>query len=104
MKSLMSEMAALFPDDVMSIGSDETGGCGNVTAYEVKMIEHLLSIGKQPMGWQEIQLKTGAAAAFPSVIVELWGDGNWTGIAASNHRTVNAWLDIHTNTSLQKQK
>ena len=90
MKSLMSEMATLFPDAVMSIGSDETGGCGNVTGYEVKMIEHLLSIGKQPMGWEEIQLKTGAATYFPSVIVELWGGGNWSDIAATNHRTVNA--------------
>jgi lysophospholipase L1-like esterase len=90
MKSLMTEMASLFPDEVMSIGSDETGGCGDVKAYEVKMIEHLLSIGKQPMGWQEIQLKTGAAAAFPSVVLELWGDGNWTALAETGHRTINA--------------
>jgi hexosaminidase len=46
MKALITEMASLFPDKVLSIGSDETDGCGNVTAYEIKMIGHVLSLGK----------------------------------------------------------
>ena len=121
MKALMTEMASLFPGNVMSIGSDETGGCGNVTAYEVKMIEHLLALGKTPMGWQEIQLKTNASANFPSVIVENWGGPRWDEIAATGHRTVNAnkllfyldyvnhqagpmWTDLHGNVTNTAQR
>ena len=32
---------------------------------QVKMIEHLIALGKTPMGWEEILFKTGAAAAYP---------------------------------------
>ena len=121
MKALMSEMASLFPDKVMSLGSDETGGCGNVTAYEIKMIEHLLSLDKIPMGWQEIQLKTNASTEFPSVIVENWGGPHWDEIAATGHRTVNAdkfkfyldypnhqakpmWTDLYENVTNTTQR
>jgi hexosaminidase len=121
MKALMTEMASLFPEKVMSIGSDETGGCGNVTAYEVKMIEHVLSLGKTPMGWQEIQLKTNASTNFPSVVVENWGGPHWDEVAATGHRTINAnkllfyldyvnhqaepmWTDLHGNVSNTTQR
>lgn len=56
---ILTEMAGLFPDEVMNIGCDETGSkapctTNNTKSFEVKMIQHLLKIGKQPMGWEEV--------------------------------------------------
>jgi hypothetical protein len=70
-------MAGLFPDPVMNLGCDETGSnapctMANTKSFEVKMIEVLLKLNKTPMGWEEILFKTGAATAYPSVIVDAW--------------------------------
>merc|ERR1719272_2357757 len=64
--AVLSEMATLFPDAVMNLGCDETGSSApctlqNTKSFEEKMIQHLISIGKTPMGWEEILFKTGAA-------------------------------------------
>ena len=86
-------MAGLFPDDVMNLGCDETGSAApctmaNTKSFEVKMIEHLLSIKKVPMGWEEILFKTEAAEPYPSVIVDSWARSSWSEAAAAGHRTV----------------
>lgn len=49
--SLLTEMSSLFIDDVMNLGCDETGSAApctmaNTKSFEIKMIEHLLSIKK----------------------------------------------------------
>eukprot|EP01051_Picozoa_sp_SAG22_P012634 SAG22_NODE_1332_length_4702_cov_1.577232_3_plen_103_part_00 len=54
---LLTEMAGLFPDEVMNLGCDETGSAApctmqNTKSFEVKMIQHLLSLKKVPMGWE----------------------------------------------------
>jgi hexosaminidase len=51
--SLLTEMSSLFIDDVMNLGCDETGSAApctmaNTKSFEIKMIEHLLSIKKVP--------------------------------------------------------
>lgn len=94
--TILTEMASLFPDAVMHIGADETGSsapctAANTKSFEVKIIKHLLSLGKTPMGWEEILLTTGAAASYPSVIVAQWCDPHgttWWEIAKRGYRTV----------------
>jgi len=91
--SILSEMAALFPDAVMNLGCDETGSSApctlnNTKSFEIKMIEHLLSVGKRPMGWEEILFKTGAAAEYPTTIVDSWARTSWSQAAAAGHDVV----------------
>ena len=91
--SILSEMATLFPDAVMNLGCDETGSrapctLANTKSFEVKMIEHLLSIGKRPMGWEEILFKTEAAAAYPTTIVDSWARTSWSQAAEAGHDVV----------------
>ena len=86
-------MTAIFPDKVMNLGCDETGSSppctlNNTKSFEVKMIEKLLSLGKTPMGWEEILFKTEAAADYPSVIVDSWARSSWSEAAAAGHPTV----------------
>ena len=86
-------MATLFPDEVMNIGSDETGSAApctlaNTKSFEVAIIKHLLSIGKTPMGWEEILFKTEAAAAYKSVIVDSWARTSWSQAAEAGHKVV----------------
>eukprot|EP01050_Picozoa_sp_SAG11_P011275 SAG11_NODE_1183_length_5593_cov_7.174190_6_plen_52_part_00 len=50
------------------------------------MIKHLLSLGKTPMGWEDILFKTEAAAAYPSVIVDSWARTSWSEAAALGHK------------------
>ena len=96
---LLKEMAALFPDPVVHIGGDEaryqpgaTGPCTiNATrSLQQNTMQQLLVLGKQPMGWQEILLETGAAAEFPTAIVDTWSKpGTWAEVAAlGGHRSV----------------
>ncbi len=92
-EKLLAEMSALFPDKVMNLGCDETGSSppctlANTKSFEVKMIKKLLSLKKQPMGWEEILFKTGAAADYPSVIVDSWARSSWSEAAAAGHPTV----------------
>ena len=91
--AVLSEMATLFPEKVMNLGCDETGSAppctlANTRSFEVKMIEHLLSIGKTPMGWEEILFKTNAAAAYKSVIVDSWARTSWSQAAEAGHKVV----------------
>ena len=77
----------------MNIGSDETGSAApctlaNTKSFEVAIIKHLLSIGKTPMGWEEILFKTEAAAAYKSVIVDSWARTSWSQAAEAGHKVV----------------
>eukprot|EP01043_Picozoa_sp_COSAG02_P045031 COSAG02_NODE_4078_length_5809_cov_1.830363_3_plen_358_part_00 len=98
---LLKEMASLFPDPVIHIGGDEaryqpTGPCTiNATrSLQENTMRQLLALGKQPMGWQEILLETGAATTFPTAIVDTWSKpGTWAEVAAlggsgGGHRSV----------------
>lgn len=93
---LLTEMAALFPDNVMHIGADETGTsapctAANTKSFEEKILKHVLALGKTPMGWQEVLLTTGAAASYPTTIVAQWYDPagtTWWEIAKRGYRTV----------------
>jgi hypothetical protein len=90
---LLTEMAGLFPDPVLHIGGDEAryqpGAVGPCTINATQRLQEstmrqLLSLGKQPMGWQEILLQTGAAASFPSAIIDTWSKaGTWVEVAAT---------------------
>ena len=41
-------------------------------------MRQVLALGKQPMGWQEILLETGAAASVPEAIIQPWSKpGTW---------------------------
>lgn len=42
------------------------------------------------MGWEEILYKTGAAAGFPSVIVDAWARTSWTQSADLGHHVVDS--------------
>lgn len=100
---LLKEMASLFPDPVIHIGGDEaryqpgaTGPCTiNATrSLQENTMRQLLTLGKQPMGWQEILLETGAATTFPTAIIDTWSKpGTWAEVAAlggsgRGHRSV----------------
>ena len=75
-KSLFTEMSALFPDEAMHVGCDETtdpAPCNpNITrSFEVEILEHVSSLGKKPIAWEEA-LVSGAANAEPSMTLQLW--------------------------------
>ena len=83
--ALLTEMTSLFPDAVVHIGGDEaayqpTGPC-TIDASQIleeKTMRQVLALGKQPMGWQEILLETGAAASIPEAIIQPWSTpGTW---------------------------
>ena len=82
MGRLFEEMGRLFPDQVMHIGCDETGvvppcTLANTKAFEVAMIRKLISLGKQPAGWEEVLFTSEAAVGFPSVVVHSWHHTHW---------------------------
>jgi hexosaminidase len=96
---LLKEMAVLFPDPIVHIGGDEArytpGSVGPCTINATQSLQEdtmkqLMALGKQPMGWQEILLQTGAAALFPSAIIDTWSKaGTWAEVAAAaNLRSV----------------
>lgn len=75
-KALFTEMAALFPDDVMHVGCDETTVAGLCTlnateSFEEEILRHVVSLGKTPIAWEEA-LVTGAAHVEPSMTLQLW--------------------------------
>lgn len=75
-KAIFTEMSALFPDAVMHVGCDETTVTANctlnmTTSFEVEIIKHVVSLGKEPMAWEEA-LSTGAAYVEPSMTLQLW--------------------------------
>jgi hexosaminidase len=95
LSQLITEMVPLFPDPVVHIGGDETqyettGPCtiNASKSLQQKIMKKLVALGKQPMGWQEILLETGAASSFPEAIVEPWSKaGLW---AQLGHPAVEA--------------
>ena len=75
-KSLLTEMSALFPDDAMHVGMDETtdpAPCNpNITrSFEVEILKHVASLGKRSIAWEEA-LVSGAAHVEPSMTLQLW--------------------------------
>ena len=77
---IYDELLALFPDAVFDIGGDETQVVGNCTlqnlqAFESKLMAHLVSKGKRPLGWEQIFKVTGAAQQHPSSIVRVYDTG-----------------------------
>lgn len=84
-KAIYTEMAALFPDEVMHVGCDETTVTASctislTTSFEEEILKHVASLGKTPMAWEEA-LSTGAAFATPSMTLQLWTprkDVSWT--------------------------
>jgi hypothetical protein len=75
-KAIFTEMSALFPDQAMHVGCDETTVTANctlesTTSFEVQIIKHVASLNKRPMAWEEA-LVTGAADAQPAMTLQLW--------------------------------
>jgi N-acetyl-beta-hexosaminidase len=75
-KAIFTEMAALFPDEVMHVGCDETTVVGLCTmngtlSFEEEILKHVISLGKKPTAWEEA-LVTGAARVAPSMTLQLW--------------------------------
>ena len=98
MGKLFTEMASLFPDEQMHIGCDETGAAppctlANTKQFEIKMIQKLLALGKQPAGWEEVLFTTQAALGFPSVVVHSWHHHHWEEVAELGHRAVFSNLE-----------
>ena len=111
--AVLTEMAGLFPDAVLNVGSDETifsppsykPNCdfNNTFAFETKILRHVVSLGKTPMGWGDILFQTGAAKAFPSTILDAWRH-HWTDAARVGHHVVTSsvgpfYLDRMGNTA-----
>ena len=92
--NVFREMAGLFPDAVMHVGSDETGKkapctMNNTRSFEEKIITFVAGdLKKEVMGWEEILFKTHAAAQDKSVIVDSWERSSWQEAAQEGHRTV----------------
>ena len=56
-----------------------TGNCtaANVKAMEAELAKHIVSLGKDPMGWEEILFKTaGAAESNGTAIVASWASSS----------------------------
>ena len=98
MGKLFTEMASLFPDEQFHIGCDETGAAppctlANTKSFEIKMIQKLLALGKQPAGWEEVLFTTQAALGFPSVVVHSWHHHHWEEVVELGHRAVFSNLE-----------
>jgi hexosaminidase len=98
MGRLFEEMGQLFPDKEMHIGCDETKvvppcTLANTKAFEVAMIRKLLSLGKQPAGWEEVLFTSEAAIGFPSVVVHSWHHTHWEQVVDLGHRAVVSNLE-----------
>ena len=97
LKSIYSEMAHLFPDNVFHMGGDEPYCMHECTMESVQRMEselarHLVSEGKTPMGWEEILFITKGAQATPnkSAIVVAWAKHSAAQIVAAGYRAVEA--------------
>jgi hexosaminidase len=107
LSELLDEMSALFPDKVLHIGGDETQSTApcdsaDVKSLEAKVIAHVISLGKQPMGWEDMLTGRyaytvpghadgwkGAAAAFPGTFIsDSWWQPSWVESAFAGFPTV----------------
>jgi hypothetical protein len=53
------------------------------------MYKKAMSLGKRPMGWEEVLFETGAAEGFSDVIVDTWSESNkWAEVASTGHYAV----------------
>ena len=100
-KSLFTEMAALFPDDVMHVGCDETTVTTNctlnmTTSFEEEILDHVASLGKKPIAWEEALL-SGAAHVAPSMTLQLWTprhDVTWSNATKSGFNVLRSDFNI----------
>ena len=118
-KALLTEMSALFPDDVMHVGCDETtdpAPCtSNITrSFEEDILKHGASLGKHSIAWEEALL-SGAATVDPSVTLQLWTPGRaesakhvtWGNATAAGYNVLISsfntfYLDYDTRGTAQK--
>jgi N-acetyl-beta-hexosaminidase len=80
-RKLVVEWAPLFEDELFHMGCDETiavGQCNepNFQSFEQKMMALLKSLGKTPMGWEEIVTSTKAATPDSGVVIGTWSQYN----------------------------
>lgn len=78
-RDLFEELAAVFPDSHMHIGGDEVtdgplGKCTleGISALEQKVMQHVGSLNRTTMAWEELLTVTGAAKADPRTILMAW--------------------------------
>jgi hexosaminidase len=113
-KSLFTEMSALFPDDVMHVGCDEAldpAPCyPNITRpFEEEILKHVASLGKKPYAWEEALL-SGAAYVEPSMTLQLWTprhDVTWTNATKHGFNVLRSdfntfYLDYDRRSNAQK--
>lgn len=92
--SLFSEMAALFPNSVFHIGSDETAALGPCTVSSTFALERAIlqfvkhDLNKTPAGWEEVLFDAGAAT--PDTIVYAWSQYTPVDVIAAGNRAINA--------------
>ena len=94
LNALFGEMAALFPDELFSIGADETDctpmcTCESIAALERALIAHIEGpLGKTSAGWQEVLTETGAASA--ATVVSAWWYVSPQDIISLGRRAIDA--------------
>eukprot|EP00729_Bicosta_minor_P011596 gene11596-22205_t len=77
LSKLLTEIASLFPDKVMHVGSDETHTVGlcslsNTAGLERKVLKLMNKLGKRPMAWVNALTTTGAVDAANDTILGTW--------------------------------
>lgn len=93
-RALIAEMAALFPDEVLHLGCDETsveGPCSLVStfSFERKLASAVASeLGKTAAGWEEMAFNAGAATQ--QTIVFAWTRHTAKDVTATGRRAVES--------------
>jgi len=92
--TLFAEMAQLFTDKVFHIGCDETSVAGpctleNTRTFEQKLQRFLVSVGKQPMGWDEIFSST--KSILNNTISEDWAHSSPQDSIRAGYPSVDAY-------------
>jgi hexosaminidase len=113
-KSLFTEMSALFPDDAMHVGCDEATNpapCNpNITkSFEEEILKHVASLGKKSIAWEEALL-SGAANVEPSMTLQLWTpqhDVTWSNATKHGFNVLRSdfnrfYLDYDRRSTAQK--
>ena len=94
LKGLFGEMAGLFPDELFSIGADETDcegkcTCASIAALERALVAHVEgALGKTSAGWQELLVETGAASR--DTVVQAWWYVSPADVIARGNRALDA--------------